>query len=697
MKKFISFAVVLAMLLTGVTAVSAANEECVWGEECPSANYVDLAVGDWFHEDVDTILLAGVMEGVAENTFAPGDALTRAMFVTVLYRTIGEPEVNAKTAFTDLEANSWYEKAVIWAEANGVTNGYTATTFVPDDHVSREQMATLLYRMADSYKLCDTTVRADLAEFSDGEDVSDWALEAMKWAVAQNIFRGDENGALNPADDAERCQAAAVVVRLEDAVVGDTPEEDEDAPSEDTPSEDTPSQGLSDADEIFNALKNGDDVVITGTVNGETQVLPWGEEYSALAAEYYSEEGGAISGVDGELVMDEGYKFGLFVYNVPSISDLTLTGNSQSLFYIQNESDDATEISNVTVNANGGSGIYAKWAKGGVVLENCTVKQNGIGEGYKTWFETAVAAANGSNVTINSGYYESSKYAVYIFTSGATVTINDGTFIGELRVDKGELVINGGTFSVDPSAYVAKDKKVEESNGKYVIVDPAVDVSDANTLTDALTNVGYAAMTEDIDANGQVVIENGALNGNGNTLTVKSGENNYDSGLTVAEGTVKNVTVTGAFRGLGVGSSGKFEMTGDVVYENVTVTDATYGINIGKGNGHKITMIGCDIPDWNSYSGLSGAQFTDCAFRSAGKYYASQRISANATFTYTNCNFEQNTYTDGTNTMNYYLDSYGNGTIVFKNCYMDGVLITEDNVNTLFTIETDTTVQVVNN
>lgn len=252
-----------------------------------------------------------------------------------------------------------------------------------------------------------------------------------------------------------------------------------------------------------------------------------------------------------------------------------------------------------------------------------------------------------------------------------------------------------GKITADNNPWVSTD-----AQGNRTEDAPSVPVvaSNADSLASSLASGKDVVMVEDIDAGGQVfVLDGGTLDGNGKTLTVDSGDAAYESGLTVAEGTAKNVTVTGAFRGLGVGGSGASKMTGDVTYENVTVIGATYGINIGIGNGHKLTVIDSTICNWNSYSGLSGAEFIGCTFTSdATAYYASQRISAGATFTYTNCNFEQNKYNNNNGSDNYYLDSYnGTGTIVFENCRMDGVLITEANVAQHFQIE-DVTV-IVNN
>ncbi len=205
--------------------------------------------------------------------------------------------------------------------------------------------------------------------------------------------------------------------------------------------------------------------------------------------------------------------------------------------------------------------------------------------------------------------------------------------------------------------------------------------------------VDDVAVTDNIIQNGGVI--SGAYNTIDGTAYGTAGERS-DCVITTTGGTIANLTVSGGFRGIGAGSSGAYAMTEDLYLKDVTVTGATYGINIGKGNGYWLYVEDSTICDWNSYADLGGAQFTNCTFTSEGNYYACQRISANATVTFTNCNFEQNTY-DAEN-MKYYLDSYGNGTIVFENCYMDGVLITAENVGTLFTIESENGVYVtVNN
>ncbi|MBQ8802657.1 MAG: hypothetical protein IJZ53_03340 [Tyzzerella sp.] len=309
----------------------------------------------------------------------------------------------------------------------------------------------------------------------------------------------------------------------------------------------------------------------------------------------------------------------------------------------------------------------------GVTFSDCEFYGNGNYGTIRAWCNTTITncSFDYSNVNTEDDYSEG-----VMPQGGATVTINN---------------CNLGANAICTS--------FDSEDGKIVYEETTAYVDGAEDIAAALTSGVDVVMTSDVDAGGQVFVNKGSvLDGNGKTLTVSSGDAAYESGLTVTEGTVKNITVAGAYRGLGVGGSGASEMTGDVTYENVIVTGATYGVNIGIGNGHKLTMISCTIPDWNSYSGLGSAQFTDCTFTSEGTWYAAQRISANATFTYTNCKFEQNTYNNAEGNDNYYLDSYGNGTIVFENCYMGDTLVTSENLTTLFQIDPDnnTTVKVVN-
>ena len=124
---------------------------------CPSAPYKDLNTSLWYHEGVDYAIANGLMKGVAKDQFDPYGKLNRAMLVTILYRLEGEPRVSGANPFSDVEAGSWYDKAVTWADSKGIVNGYGNGKFGPDDPVTREQLAAILFRYA-KYKGYDVSV-----------------------------------------------------------------------------------------------------------------------------------------------------------------------------------------------------------------------------------------------------------------------------------------------------------------------------------------------------------------------------------------------------------------------------------------------------------------------------------------------------------------------------------------------------------
>ncbi len=370
-----------------------------------------------------------------------------------------------------------------------------------------------------------------------------------------------------------------------------------------------------------------------------------------------------------------------------------------------------TTVQNIDIKA--GNAQRWAYAKGDIIFEDCTFEATSVyaihydgltnaNVTYKNCVITGwVAIGGGANHITFDGctIYGNGRYGLIRLYSPGTIK----NCVFDVSAVNTTDAYQDGIHAVDCVIEVENNVNLNgemadiyNTSGTGVIKEGEVaNVSTAPALSAALSKGEQVFLNKDIDAGGQLFVnKGGVLDGNGNTVTVDSGAAAYESGLTVTEGTVKNITVDGAFRGLGVGGSGASAMTGDVTYENVIVKGATYGVNIGVGNGHKLTMINCTIPDWNSYSGLGSAEFTGCTFTSEGRWYAAQRISANATFTYTNCNFTQNVYNNGDG--NYYLDSYGGGTIVFKNCYMDGVLVTEENVAELFQID-KVTVKVENN
>ena len=182
-------------------------------EEPAAEPFTDVDESDWFYEDVAYVYENGLMNGVGEGLFGPEATTTRAMVVTILYRLEGEPTVTGDTPFTDLVAGQYYLDAVAWASTNDIVNGVTSTTFAPNDPITREQMAAILYRYA-QYKGMDTTDRGNLGSFADGNTVSPYAVEALAWANAEGLINGVENNRLNPTGQAPRSQVAAILHRF---------------------------------------------------------------------------------------------------------------------------------------------------------------------------------------------------------------------------------------------------------------------------------------------------------------------------------------------------------------------------------------------------------------------------------------------------------------------------------------------------
>lgn len=178
----------------------------------------DVKTADWFYNDVKYVYEKGMMAGTAADVFAPNATTTRAMIVTILYRLEGSPAVTGTSAFVDVPAGQWYTDAVNWAAANQIVKGTSATTFAPNDSITREQMAAILYRYA-QYKGYDVTKKADLSGYSDNGQVSAYAKDALAWANAAKLINGVTNTTLAPQGNATRAQVSAILHRFCDGVV----------------------------------------------------------------------------------------------------------------------------------------------------------------------------------------------------------------------------------------------------------------------------------------------------------------------------------------------------------------------------------------------------------------------------------------------------------------------------------------------
>ena len=181
--------------------------------EAPDLPFSDVTESDWFYDAVTYAYENGLMDGVGTGLFAPNSETTRAQLVTILYRLSGQPAPSGDSGFSDVETGTWYTDAVAWAAQNGIVNGVSDTQFAPGDDITREQLAVILYRYA-TYQGYDVSQRADLSGFVDAGTISTYAQEALSWANAQGLVLGFEDDSLRPQGNASRAQIAAVLMRF---------------------------------------------------------------------------------------------------------------------------------------------------------------------------------------------------------------------------------------------------------------------------------------------------------------------------------------------------------------------------------------------------------------------------------------------------------------------------------------------------
>ena len=180
--------------------------------------FTDVNTDDWFAEAVQYMLDNEMMNGASATTFGPNTTTTRGMIVTILYRLEGEPDA-AASSFTDVASNMYYADAINWAAANGIVNGITTTTFGPDNAITREQMAAILYRYA-QYKGYDVTASNDLGSYTDASQISAYATTAMQWANAEGLITGNTTTTINPIGNATRAEVATILMRFCENIAG---------------------------------------------------------------------------------------------------------------------------------------------------------------------------------------------------------------------------------------------------------------------------------------------------------------------------------------------------------------------------------------------------------------------------------------------------------------------------------------------
>lgn len=191
---------------------------CPRDETCPIHLYTDLAKSEWYHDGVHYCIEKGLMQGVAEDLFAPGGTTTRAQIVAILWRMEGKPLVEVAEGFNDVCESDWYNNAIRWASSSGIAEGYGDSIFGPKDTITREQMVTILYRYCE-YKGIDVSIGefTNILSYADVSDISSWAMEAMQWACGSGVIQGiakNDTLYLEPQGDAIRSQSATMIFRF---------------------------------------------------------------------------------------------------------------------------------------------------------------------------------------------------------------------------------------------------------------------------------------------------------------------------------------------------------------------------------------------------------------------------------------------------------------------------------------------------
>jgi len=185
------------------------------GHNCPSLKFSDLDITQWYHFDTDYVIENDIFKGTTETTFSPDRNITRGMMIAVLYRAEGEPEVTGEATFEDVDKDAYYAKAVIWGQQNGIIKGYSETQYAPEQDILREQIAAIMHRYA-QYKGYDVSVgeNTNILSYDDFDDISEYAIPSMQWAVGSGMIMGRTETTLNPQDFAKRVEIAAMLHRF---------------------------------------------------------------------------------------------------------------------------------------------------------------------------------------------------------------------------------------------------------------------------------------------------------------------------------------------------------------------------------------------------------------------------------------------------------------------------------------------------
>ena len=244
--------------------------------------YADIDAGSWYADAVEYVRDNGLMSGTTATTFEPGGTTTRAMLAQILYREAGSPAVSGNDTFTDTQEGAWYADAVLWATQAGVISGYGDGRFGPNDPVSREQIAVILWRYAGS-------PAAQGEDFADEASISTWAADAVDWARSAGLMTGQEGNRFAPQASATRAETAVILRAFRTMNTPETPE----TPAEESNVLVVYFSATGNTERVANAIAEatgGDLFELTPADPYTDADLDWTDESSRVVREYENPE-----------------------------------------------------------------------------------------------------------------------------------------------------------------------------------------------------------------------------------------------------------------------------------------------------------------------------------------------------------------------------------------------------------------------
>ena len=182
-----------------------------------SNSFSDVNEGNWFYSDVQYVVGNDLFDGTTTTTFSPSSPMTRGMVVTVLWRLAGSPSTTSSTAFSDVPSGAWYSDAVAWAVELGIVNGIGDGLFSPGGNISRQDLAVTLMRYAEQFEV-DLPQTRSTVDFTDANEISGYAVDAVTTLYAAGIINGTNSGAFDPKGQATRAEVAAMLHRFCEAI-----------------------------------------------------------------------------------------------------------------------------------------------------------------------------------------------------------------------------------------------------------------------------------------------------------------------------------------------------------------------------------------------------------------------------------------------------------------------------------------------